>query len=213
MIALHVSTKSEAAYERLCRLILEGQLAPGTVIQQEQLAAELGLSTTPLREALRRLEAEHLVSLDAHRRVSIAPLSLQELDEIYFIRMQLDCLAACMAVDRMSDAEITAIRRLSIQRAGRQPIEMLNRNRQFHRALYAGSGNEVLTTILDSLWDRGDRYRIVLMYQPDDIEVAHNDHVEITDAVEAKASKRVEQLMREHLGRSHASIRERLLAG
>lgn len=211
-IALNVSTKAQAAYEQVRRLILEGHLPPGEVIQQEQLAAELGLSTTPLREALRRLDAERLVILDAHRRVAIPPLSFQELDEIYVVRRRLDCLAAGLAAGRVTVADAAVVRRLATHRVGRNPLAILNRNRQFHRAIYRLSGNNVLTGILDSLWDRGDRYRVALMYERSDIQAADQDHSQIADAFAAGAGDELEQLMSEHLARSQDSIRSRLQA-
>jgi DNA-binding GntR family transcriptional regulator len=210
-ITLSVSTKSQAAYDGVRSLILQGRLAPGSVVQQEQLASDLGLSTTPLREALRRLDAEHLVTLDAHRHLRIAPLTARELDEIYFVRIQLDCLAAAMAADRLSDSDLATLRRMATKRVGSDPLKLLARNQAFHRSIYAAAGNTVLTEILDSLWDRGDRYRMVLMHKRHDINTADEDHLEIIEALARRDHKRVGRLMRTHLQKSQESIRARLV--
>jgi DNA-binding GntR family transcriptional regulator len=209
-ITLSVSTKSQAAYDGVRSLILQGRLAPGSVVQQEQLASDLGLSTTPLREALRRLEAEHLVTLDAHRHLRIAPLTARELDEIYFVRIPLDCLAAAMAADRLSNSELATLRRMATRRVDGEPLKLLARNQEFHRTIYAAADNTVLTEILDSLWDRGDRYRIVLMHQRRDIKAADEDHLKIIDALASRDHESVERLMRSHLQKSQDSIRVRL---
>jgi Bacterial regulatory proteins, gntR family len=90
--ALQTVTKAEAVYLETRARILSGALSPGLQVNQEALAASLGVSITPLREALRRLEMEGLARLEAHRTVVIAPLIGRELDELYVIRMELDAL-------------------------------------------------------------------------------------------------------------------------
>src|SRR3954465_1577962 len=83
-------TKAQAVYSELRRMILNGELAPGHEVNQEGMAATLGVSITPLREALRRLEMEGLVRLKAHRTVIIPPLTREELVQLYVIRIELD---------------------------------------------------------------------------------------------------------------------------
>jgi DNA-binding transcriptional MocR family regulator len=82
-VSLQAVTKAEAVYIETRSRILKGTLAPGSAVNQEALAADLGVSITPLREALRRLEMEGLIRLEAHRTMSITPLTSRELDEMY----------------------------------------------------------------------------------------------------------------------------------
>src|SRR5258708_37249077 len=96
-------TKGQAVYNELRSRILSGDIIPGSVLNQETLAGQLGVSTTPLREALQRLEAERLVSLRAHREVTVAPLSVQELSEIFDVRLQLDPYARALATAHSTD--------------------------------------------------------------------------------------------------------------
>src|SRR5579875_243592 len=93
-------TKSEAAYHLVRERVMDGRLAPGTVLDQEALAREMGLSTTPVREALRRLEAEGLVSQRAHFAIRIPELSRREFSDVYAIRTLLDPEAARLACRR-----------------------------------------------------------------------------------------------------------------
>src|ERR1700737_1411295 len=86
---LQAVTKAKAVYVEKPSRILTGMLAPDSAVNQEATAAELGVSITPLREALRRLEMEGLIRLEAHRTVVITPLTSSELDELYVIRMKL----------------------------------------------------------------------------------------------------------------------------
>src|SRR6266516_989273 len=91
---IQFTTKAEAVYDVIRRRILSGALEPSAPLNQEALAPEFGVSVTPVREAVRRLEAEGLVRFQAHKSVVVAPLSLDELTEIYDIRLTLDPYAA-----------------------------------------------------------------------------------------------------------------------
>src|SRR5918998_1996205 len=103
------ATKSDLAYTRVRALILTGQLAPGAVLPQATLARTIGMSTTPLRDALRRLRQEGLVTLDAHRDARVAPLDATEARELVELRQSLDPLAASLAAKRPTDQELAAI--------------------------------------------------------------------------------------------------------
>src|SRR5438094_10422755 len=110
---LPFTTKAEAVYGELRRRILSGVLEPSAPLNQEALAPELGVSVTPVREAVRRLEAEGLVQFQAHKTVVVAPLSREELREIYEVRLQLDPYAASLATARATEDELDEIDRLA----------------------------------------------------------------------------------------------------
>src|ERR1700746_4090244 len=136
-VSLQAVTKAEAVYIETRSRILKGTLAPGSAVNQEALAADLGVSIPPLREALRRLEMEGLIRLEAHRTVVITPLTSQELNEIYVIRMELDPLAASLAAGNASESQLEVIRQLARQAAVCDPVLQLERNLAFHRAASA----------------------------------------------------------------------------
>lgn len=102
--AITYRSKAYAAYVELRRRILEGHLEAGAPVNQEQLASDLGVSTTPLREALRSLETEGFVRTRTHRDVIVAPLDHEELLQLYQVRGHLDCLAVRLAVENHDDA-------------------------------------------------------------------------------------------------------------
>ena len=107
--AIQVLTKGEAVYRELSRRILDGTLEPGSSVNQEALAATMGVSITPLREALRRLDAEGLVIVEPNRTLTIAPLSVHEVRELYAVRLQLDPFAAGLAAANASPETIARI--------------------------------------------------------------------------------------------------------
>jgi DNA-binding GntR family transcriptional regulator len=207
--ALQTITKAEAVYLEIRARILTGALSPGLQVNQEALSASLGVSITPLREALRRLEVEGFARLEAHRTVVIAPLTGRELDELYVIRMELDALAAGLSAAKASGAQVLLIGELARRKAVKDPLAQLERNRSFHRAIYASCQNAALIAYLDQLWDRTDRYRFILVKQELlDGPASTEEHVDIADAIAARDAECVAMLTRNHIARSRRSIAE-----
>lgn len=164
-------TKAEYAYGAVRERILSGSLPHGAPVSQEALAAELNVSTTPLREAMRRLAAEGLVVLDAHRDARVAPLTADEARSLVEVRRQLDPLAVRLAAERRTEADRDSIRTAAASleplAAGSGPAE-LEAHRAFHAALYRASHNPLLVGLLDGLWDKSDRYRRAALEGRDD---------------------------------------------
>ncbi|MFC8312287.1 GntR family transcriptional regulator [Gordonia sp. NPDC057258] len=202
-------TKNDYAYAELQRRILTGVLPAGAVIPQAKLAAEIGVSTTPLREAIRRLSAEGMVELEAHRDARVTPVSADEARHLYQVRENLDPLAAALAARTRTAADIAAINnafdRLS-PIASASDVEALVRHREFHRAVYRASGNPVLIDILERLWDKADRYRVIGLSHrgdsPDDRSRVTAEHRAIMEAVADGDAERADAVMREHIGNS-----------
>ncbi|MBV9129774.1 MAG: GntR family transcriptional regulator [Verrucomicrobia bacterium] len=212
-VSLQTMTKAEGVYLKTRSRILKRMLAPGSAVNQEALAADLGVSITPLREALRRLEMEGLIRLEAHRTMSIAPLTSRELDEMYAIRMELDPFAACLAASNASEAQLEVIHRLASQKAANDPVLQLERNRGFHRAVYSSCGNNSLINLLEQLWDRTDRYRLILIRE--ELlrrSTSQQDHVDLANALAARNADLAARLMRAHIKRSHAGIASVMMA-
>jgi len=206
-VSLQTVTKAEAVYVETRSRILKGTLAPGSAVNQEALAAELGVSITPLREALRRLKMEGLIRLEAHRTMSITPLTSRELNEMYAIRIELDPFAAGLAAGNVSEAQLEVINRLARQKAASDAVVQLERNRGFHRAVYSSCGNNALINLLEQLWDRTDRYRLILIRgELLRRSTFQQDHVDLADALTARKADLAARLVRAHIERSHARI-------
>jgi DNA-binding GntR family transcriptional regulator len=201
-----VTTKADAAYVEIHRRIVEGELPPGTVLDQGALARELNVSTTPVREALRRLEMEKLVEMSAHRDTRVVPASPQHFRYLYEVRLELDPLAAGLAAERATKAEIAAIARIAgVQ--GRTALKQASVNRRFHRAVYGACHNPVLVGELDSLWDRTDSYRLALLSaSPGEAVLANHEHVAIAAALRDRNAAEVRALVRTHLVASFSKV-------
>jgi DNA-binding GntR family transcriptional regulator len=193
-------TKAEVAYQHLRRDIVEGVLQPNTVLDQEALAASLGLSTTPVREALRLLESENLVISRRHRNTVVAPLDLDQLKETYVVRILLDPKAAALGAEVATKEQRDEVWELLLRsEEDHTPVEGLHDNRALHRAIYASCGNAVLVQILENLWDRCDRYRVVTLSDEEQAKAASDEHRRIAEAFVAGRSEETALLMREHI--------------
>ena len=212
-VPLQTVTKAKAVYIEIRTRILKAALAPGSPANQEALAADLGVSITPLREALRRLEMEGLIRLEAHRTMIIAPLTSQELDEMYAIRTELDPFAASLATANASEPQLELIKRLARQKAATDPVLQLERNREFHRAVYSSSGNSALINLLEQLWDRTDRYRLILIKEELlQGSTSRQEHMDLADALAGRRKDLAARLMRAHIQQSHARIATVMMA-
>ena len=208
-------TKAEVAYELVREQVLRGDLVPGAVIAQATLARELGISTTPLREALRRLMTEGLVELDAHRDARVARLTAEEARDLIEIRRSLDPLAAGLAAERRTRADLALIRSTADEllplRTDPGPVELLT-HRRFHVAIYSASHNQLLVQSLDSLWDKADRYRRLALEggrTDEDLDRTHAEHLALVDAIAAGDSDTAAAVMLDHV---NASLGARAMA-
>jgi DNA-binding GntR family transcriptional regulator len=200
-------TKTEAAYADLRARILDGSLAPGVSLEQSIIAQEYGISTTPVREALRRLESEQLVVVRPHYGPRVADLSVDELHHLFAVRLELDPLAAELAADAATEQEVAAIR-ARVEAPFRTTAERVPANREFHRSIYEACGNPVLIQVLDSLWNRCDRYRFLLLRDEDSGDVHRHDaeHQAMAEALEAGDGRVLRGLVRDHVERSYHQI-------
>lgn len=206
-----VTTKSEWAYEEVRNMILGGELKPGATVNQEELASELNISVTPLREALRRLEGEGFATLNAHRTLTINGLRADELEDVYAMRLLLDPFAVSLATQRMTADQVAVVTRLAKVHPRGGPTVILAANREFHRAVYAASGNSFLTRTLDQLWSAADRYRLALISEHGSVMPRVDaEHSEIADAVAARDAAKAEALMYRHVSTTLHWIKELL---
>lgn len=202
------ATKADVAYAEIRSRILSCDLPPGSVIDQDMLAEWLGSSITPVREALRRLGAEQLVMLNAHREVRVAPVSMDEFREFHVVRLGLEPLAAGQAAERASDDDVASLRSImtgSEPKSDSAPVD-LDRSRLFHRAIYAASRNQTVTQILDSTWDRITRYRVLLARVGKASSCNSPEHREIVKAIAAHDSAAAGELVRGDLEASFEQI-------
>jgi DNA-binding GntR family transcriptional regulator len=202
------SSKSDVAYHELRRLILTGALPAGSRLAQYELADNLQMSITPLREAIRKLSSEGLIELDTHKDARVSAISAHEARQLFEVRLALDPAAVELAADRRTDDDI-ALMRATVVRL--RPVtrqwgeDALVAHREFHRALYLASHNDMLIKLLDDLWDKSDRYRRLGLELPAGEEprtIDLNEHHQILDLVVARDAAGAGAVTRRHIQRS-----------
>jgi DNA-binding GntR family transcriptional regulator len=200
------------AHERLREAILSGELAPGSELSQVELARRVGLSTTPLREALRRLEAEGLVDARRNRRPLVRAFELSDLDSVYGSRILLESLAVALTVPAIDPGPLWD--ELAAMRSAGSPVAWEPAHERFHLLLVAGAP-EALREQITTLMARGDRYRRIAVRgdDPPARAVGDAEHEAIARAARDGAGVRCAALLAAQLARSAGTVRDRLAAG
>ncbi|HWF73516.1 MAG TPA: GntR family transcriptional regulator [Solirubrobacteraceae bacterium] len=203
---------ADDVYERVRTAILDGELAPGAVMSQVALAEELGISRTPLREALRMLQSERLVEAEPNRRVRVAPMSPADLEELYVVRVTLEAEAVRLSVPRMTPEDLALLEGHMAQMAHYAGAKDYRRwgvpHRAFHRALTAPSGERV-NDMLGQLFDHAERYRRLHIGQGPSAW-ATAEHREILDACKAGDRDASAGRLAGHLARTGLEVSELL---
>lgn len=201
----------DMTYEHVKRAILDGRLAPGESLVEEPLAEQLGVSRTPLREALQRLVVDELIIRLPNGRLQVAPLSVQQVKELFDVRSLLEGLVAKQAALRITPEAREQLRRVTeaIEAAAREGLtEAVSlHGEEFHTMLYEFSGNRYATRLLTHLKDQVRRYRrigpVVDAQRP---EQASREHRHMFELIAAGQADGVEAAMREHIAASLSAI-------
>ena len=194
-------------YQTLRDRIIRGELGAGQALKQQHLAAEFGLSAIPVREALRMLEAEQLVTINANRGAVVRPVSLLDAREIVDIRLALEPLAISMAVPRMHDEDVKSAEAiLALYAQVDDPIEWSDLNRRFHFSLYQSCGSPRLLKMIESLFDEVLRLAHVNISSQQGNEQAHREHRRIWVSCRNRNAAQATQRLTAHIERSRKSL-------
>jgi DNA-binding GntR family transcriptional regulator len=159
-------TLQEAVYNELLSAIVSGLILPGETITLEDLAKKFGVSIMPVREAIRKLEADNLIHIGVNRRIVIKELSLESLKEVLQLRLILEGLAVRTASKIRSEASLKKLEKLYYEISHADDGEThLRINRDFHRTIYEQANLPILLEIIDMLWERVSPYLHILFRQ------------------------------------------------
>lgn len=215
MSSIVVRNLSDQLVELVRDRIVSGEVPADQPIRQDALAAELGVSKIPLREALTRLEQEGLLRSQANRGYFVRSLSTEEAEEVYALRLLLEPEAAALASIRADVDE---------RREATEILETLDRvtnergdgvgafNRSFHLALIRPAAQPITTSILERLQVLSDRYVRKHLEPLGRDERANDEHRQLLDAWLARDSEQVGALMRAHIGQTLEDLRRQLAA-
>lgn len=213
MTSIVVRNLSDQLVELVRDRILSGEVPADLPIRQDALAAELGVSKIPLREALTRLEQEGLLRSQANRGFFVRSLNTEEAEEVYALRLKLEPEAVALAASRADEAE---------RRGAGEALDMLERvtdvrgvgafNRAFHLALIRPCGQPITSNILERLQVLSERYVRKHLEPLGRDQRAQEEHRELLETWLARDSEGVAALMRSHIGQTLEDLRRQLAA-
>jgi DNA-binding GntR family transcriptional regulator len=191
----------------LRRSILAGEFEPGARIRQEELADRHGASRLPVREALRVLQGEGLVTLVANTGAWVARLSLPECEEMYQIRERIEPLLLRYNVPLLSDDEIETLDRLAFEMEQTSSIEeFIALDREFHLSSYSSARTSVLGEMVQQLWNRTQHYRRAFMRVGADDRSVHHEHHLLVSALRRRDVEDAERVLVGHIRRTRLEL-------
>jgi DNA-binding GntR family transcriptional regulator len=207
-------SKEQAVYDRLRKAIISGTIHPGTRVIPQEIAAQYGVSSMPVRNALMRLEAERLVTRTPHREFLVTQYSASEIKELYAIRAALEGLAGRLGARNMTEEVLRELHQI-LGRAEQHLVRgefgaLIEANQEFHDRLYRQGGNQQLMELIRALRDRADRYRAVYDAIQEIRDGTVQEHRQILSAMERGDPEGVGSLIASYTERA-ASVLVRLV--
>ncbi len=208
-------TLAEKAFASLHQAIITGEVGPGERLPIEELAETLEMSPMPIREALRRLDAAGLVEHVPHRGARVRDLSIDDLREVYEVRLALEPLAITHAAERFTDADAAAAgaalaRHVRAYRKG-TAHEAFAAHTEFHFALYQAARSRWLMRLITPLWESSERYRLALppRYRRA-LEERRAEHERILQACVDRDPEAAARELHDHLARTANRVGARM---
>lgn len=185
--AITVPTLAEEVYDRIRSGITSGTLPPGSRVSIRALADQLSVSAMPVREALKRLQAEGFVVFE-RRSISVVSLTAGELLQVFAVRSQLEQLATEWALTRLTPADVLDLRDVLAEMADDRLEDGRWRalNRRFHQRFYECAGSPYLLDLLRGVWDKVEPYMAIYASTVEDFGEAHRQHVRMLEFIEAR---------------------------
>jgi DNA-binding GntR family transcriptional regulator len=211
VVAIRRRPLHDEATERIRDMIVEGRLAAGEWINEAELCQQMQISRTPLREALKILAAEGLVELVPRRGAHVAQLSVREVVDLFEALSGVEGLAAELAAERISAADLDNLRRLQLRieqtHRTKDRREYFRENQELHEAIVRSSGNSAIIEIHRRLIARVRRARYQAILSESRWAESVQEHAHILGAVESRNARRAGESMRQHVAHTGEVVR------
>ena len=205
---------ADQVFERLEAEILSGKYQRGEVVTELQLCAELGVSRTPVREALRRLSQEHLIE-DSPRGTVVLGVVRKDFEDMCAIRLRIEGLAVRGFIDNLTDDSLRQLREAvefqEFYLHKSDPDHIKAMDSRFHELIYQNCGSAILCDTLSPLHKKVQKFRRLSIEQAGRAETSVREHRAIYEAIAAKDADLAERLMNEHIGNAMQTIIEKEL--
>jgi DNA-binding GntR family transcriptional regulator len=201
-MALQYRSIHQLVYEKLRDEILGGKLTPGTRLKQEELTDLLGVSRTPIREALVRLQSEGLIEFARRNLAIVSVIPRKKIEEIFEIRTLLEAYAAEKTSEQLDGKTLTKLHQLIEEmdtcHSSRQTEKLLRLNDTFHRLICSLSDNDTLLQMLEQIWRDIRRLRFNYLVTAEGHERSTREHKQLVAALESRDKELIRRIVREH---------------
>ncbi|MDD2568289.1 MAG: GntR family transcriptional regulator [Clostridia bacterium] len=202
----------EMVFEVLREAIMSGQLPPGERLMEVQLAEEMGVSRTPVREAIRRLELDGFVVMVPRKGAYVAGMSVKDIISVFEIRTSLERLAASLAAERMSEAELEDLERLLVELSEtweEGDVEhWAELDSCFHEQIYNATKNDRLVQIMNNIFEQINRYRMICLAQTQVRQNSLEEHKKLLEAIAERNPAKAKVAASEHIENTQNSLLE-----
>lgn len=200
--------------ETIREAIISGHLPPGERLMEIQLAEEMGVSRTPVREAMRKLEQEGFLVMEPRKGAYVAGISMKDISEVFEIRASMESLAAGLAAERITEDELKQLMLHLDSVAESADHNDLNgiviTDTDFHDIIYKASRNERLVQIINNLREQIQRFRTTSLAFPGRMQVAVEEHRKMVDAISHRNVALAKELAQEHIENAERIMMEAL---
>ena len=203
MEILDIQNIGDRAYDVLLEMIINQQLDPGQRLIEEQLAMELGISRTPLREAVNRLAKEGLVEIEPRKGARVKRFSIDEVEEVYSIRAALEGLATRIAASNIPKDKL---KRLQRRFQSRNTKILLKADNDLHKLIVKYCKNKRLVEMLGNLWNLVQVFRVAGYSSVERSAIATEDHIKIINALINRNDTMAENLIKKHIEKARNAI-------
>lgn len=204
----------DVVFHTLREAILRGELKPGERLMELQLAAKLGVSRTPIREAIRMLEQEGLAVTIPRKGAEVAKMTEKDMRDVLQVREALDELAASIACEQMTAEQLdelkTTMREFEEYTKTGNVKKIAEADVKFHDIIYQATGNPKLVNIVSNLREQMYRYRIEYLKDEKNYPVLIREHNEIVEGLMAKDKEKVTAVMHRHVENQAVAVEERI---
>lgn len=200
----------EMVFDVLMEAIISGQLPPGERLMEVQLAEEMGVSRTPVREAIRRLELEGFVVMIPRKGAYVAGLSIKDIVNIFEIRTALEQLAVTLAAERMTPEDLETLERLLVELAEtvkEADVEAWTElDKKFHHLIYEYSRNERLIQMMDNIMEQINRYRVISLSNLEVRQHSVEEHKRIVEGMAERDIDAARKAAADHINNTQNSL-------
>lgn len=200
----------ELVYEELRKLITTGQIKPGTRMMEIDIAESMGVSRTPVREAIRQLEKDNLVTIEPRRGAYVSDITTKDIEDMLLVREPLEGLATYLAAINMSDEQIEELAQMKEKYESAfengTSEDLIELDTQFHNIIGEGSGNTYLISVLQDMREQVLRFRYIYFKSQKRAEDVIKDHNDILESIRSRNSADAKKYAIRHIDRLRASI-------